>query len=296
MTAEATAETGMIAMAPAVHLAGDAANPVTIVEAPRGWPRMNVRELWARREVLYFLAWRDLRIRYKQTAVGMFWVVLQPVLMMLIYTVFFGKLASIKSEGHPYHLFVLAGLVPWQYFNHSLSESSQSLISFNHLVTRIFFPRIIVPLAPVIAGLVDLAIATVLLVVMMLLWGERPGIEVLAAPVFFLLLVLYALGLGLWLAATNTRFRDVRYALPFFLQVLFYTSPIVYPTSLLHGFWKEVYRLNPMVQVVDGLRWSLLGMHAPGWTLAYSFAGAIVLLATGWLYFRKSEPGFADIV
>lgn len=252
-------------------------------------------ELWAYRELLWFLAWRDIKVRYKQTAIGACWALLQPLAATLTFTVFFGRLAGLPSDGLPYPLFALAGLLPWQLFTFSLSESSNSLVANKNLVAKIYFPRLIMPLAATAVGLMDFAVALAAMGALMVYYGVAPGPAALAVPAFALMAVAAALSLGLWMAALNVRYRDVRYLLPFLIQLGMFATPVVYPASLVPEEWRTLYGLNPMVGVIEGFRWSLLGGPPPGPMLIASGAVTLLLLAGGLWYFRRTEGLFADL-
>ena len=266
------------------------------VEPSRGRPRLKLHELWAYRELLYFLTWRDVTVRYKQTALGVAWAILQPLATMLIFTIFFGHLAKIPSEGLPYALFSYSGLVLWTFFSNGLTLSSNSLVASSNLITKIYFPRLVIPLGAVLAGLVDLVLAAVVLAGLMVVYTTAPPPAVVLAPLFVLLAFVTVVGAGLWLSALNVKYRDIRYVVPFLVQLWLFATPIAYPTSLLHEPWKTIYGLNPMVGAIDGFRWSVLGTPSPGWTAVVSAFSAAVLLATGLYYFRRMEKGFADII
>ena len=268
----------------------------TIVRPSRGWAPLRLQELWAYRELLYFLVWRDVKVRYKQTALGIAWAVLQPVLAMFVFSLFFGRLAGMASDGLPYPVFNLAGLVPWTFFAFGLSEAANSLVGSRNLITKVYFPRLAVPLAPVLAGLVDFGIAFLLLLGVMAWYGIVPGVQALAVIPLILLAFLTAIGAGLWLAALNAEYRDVRYVLPFLTQLWLFASPIVYPSSLVPEPWRVLYALNPMVGVVDGFRWALLDTRPPGATLVASVLAALALATGGAMYFRRMERAFADVV
>lgn len=269
---------------------------VTIVPID-GWPNLNLSELWESRELLFFLAWREITVRYKQTLLGAAWAILQPVFSMLIFSLFFGRLAKIPSDGIPYPLFALSGLVPWMFFANGLSQASNSLVGSSHLITKVYFPRLIIPLSTVLAGLVDFSLSLSILMIMMLSYGIFPGWIILCLPLLVLLALVTALGVGLWLSALNVKYRDIRYTVPFLVQFWMFATPIVYPSSLLSEQWRTVYGLNPMVGVVEGFRWALLGAQTqPGATLAVSTAVALLLLVSGVFYFRSMERWFADIV
>ncbi len=271
--------------------------PVTIIQPPRGWVSLSLNELWEYRELLYFLVWRDIKVRYKQTVLGAAWAVLQPVMTMVVFSLFFGMLAKIPSDGVPYPLFAYAALVPWTFFAYAMSQSADSLVGSANLIKKVYFPRLIIPLASVMAGLVDFAIAFVVLIGMLLAYGIMPTIHVVWLPMLVLLALITALGVGLWLSALNVRYRDVRYTLPFLTQFWLFATPIAYPSSLLPENWKLLYALNPMVGVVEGFRWALLGTQTrPGSMVIASAIAAFALLAAGLLYFRRMEETFADII
>ena len=271
--------------------------PVTTIRPPRGWASIDWSELWTYRELFYFFTWRDVKVRYKQTALGAAWAVLQPVLTMLVFSLFFGNLAGIPSDGVPYPLFAYTALVPWTFFANSVTQASNSLVQQEAIVTKVYFPRLIVPSAAVLAGFVDVGIASVVLVGMMLFYGMAPTAALVTLPLFVVFAATAALAVSLWLSALNVRYRDVRYTLPFIVQVWLFASPVVYPSSLVPEPWRLVYGLNPMVGVVDGFRWALLGgVEAPGPGLLVSVAVVVVLLAGGLLYFRRMERYLADAV
>lgn len=262
-----------------------------------GWPSVGLKELWQYRELLYFLAWRDIKVRYKQTALGIGWAIIQPFFIMLVFSIFFGHLAKVPSDGIPYPLFVYCALVPWNLFAHSLTESSSSLVANERLITKIYFPRLIVPISAVLAGLVDFAISFIVLVAMMIYYGVAPGVMALSLPLFVLLAVMTALGAGLWLSALNVRYRDVRYVLTFLTQLWLFATPVAYPSSLVPEPWRAVYGLNPMAGVVEGFRWALLGKAGrPGSLLVVSILVAILMLVSGLFYFRRMEATFADVI
>jgi lipopolysaccharide transport system permease protein len=271
--------------------------PTICITPSRGWVSLNLGELWTYRELIYFLTWRDIKIRYKQTALGITWAVLQPLLTMLIFSLIFGKLAKIPSDGIPYPIFSLAGVVPWTFFATGLNFSSNSLVASSNMIKKVYFPRLIIPLASVLSGLVDLAISMGLVGVMMAWHGVPLTAHVLWLPLFALLAFVTALGVGLWLSALNVEYRDVRYVVPFLLQFWMYATPIVYPSSLLKEPWRTVCGLNPMAGVVEGFRWALLGANTrPGLLIAVSSLMALILLLSGAFYFRRMERNFADLV
>lgn len=271
--------------------------PTLIIEPSTRFPRVDLRELWAYRGLFFFLVWRDIKVRYAQTVLGAGWAVLQPVLTMLVFTVVFGWLARIPSDGVPYPLFSLAALVPWTYFSTALSGASTSLVSSTNLLTKVYFPRLVIPFAPVLAGLVDFAIAFAVLLLMMLGYGVTPSASaVVLIPLLLLVMVMTAAGIGCWLAALNIQYRDFRYVVPFLVQVWMYASPIVYPASLVPDRFRPAYALNPMVGVIEGFRSVLLGTGAVAWsTIGVSALTAVVLFVFGALYFRRTERIFADI-
>ena len=277
--------------------AGVSAVPVTHIVPTSGWVSLRLGELAEYRELLYFLVWRDVVVRYKQTVLGAAWALIQPLFTMVVFSLFFGRLAGVPSDGVPYPIFTLTALVPWTFFATGMSLASNSLVGSANLITKVYFPRLTIPLATVLSGLVDFALAFALLVVMMLFYGIVPDLRVLWLPLFVALALVTALGVGLWLSALNVQFRDVRYVVPFLTQLWLFATPIAYPSSLLHGWWRTVYGLNPMVGVVEGFRWALLGVgRGPDATLAASVAAAVVLLVSGAFYFRRMERSFADVV
>jgi len=262
-----------------------------------GWRSLQLRELWEYRELLFFLTWRDIKVRYKQTALGAAWAIIQPLFTMVVFSLFFGKLAQIPSDGVPYPIFTFTALIPWTLFAHALNESSNSLVANKNLITKVYFPRLVVPISAILAGLVDFSIAFVVLLLMMLYYQIVPTIAILTIPLFVLLAVLTALSIGLWLSALNVQFRDVRYTIPFVTQFWMFATPIAYPSSLVPEFWRPFYGLNPMAGVVEGFRWALLGNTAPpGLMLGVSVGVVILLLISGPFYFRRMEKTFADVV
>jgi lipopolysaccharide transport system permease protein len=271
--------------------------PVMVIEGEDTSLARDLREIWRYRELLYFLAWRDLKVRYKQTVLGLAWAILQPVLTMVVFSVVFGHLAKVPSDGVPYPVFVYCALLPWALFAHALTESSQSLVANRALITKVYFPRLVIPIAPLFVALIDFAIAGVVLVGLMAWYGIVPGLAILTAPLFVLLALLTALAVGIWLAALNVQYRDVRYALPFLTQLWFFATPVAYPSSLLSEPWRSLAGLNPMAGVVEGFRWALLG-HAglPGPLIAVSVASVLLLLLAGLRYFTRVERAFADVI
>jgi lipopolysaccharide transport system permease protein len=271
--------------------------PEITIGPSKGWVSLQLHELWEYRELLYFLIWRDVKVRYKQTALGAAWAVIQPFFAMLVFSVFFGKLAHIPSDGVPYSVFAYCALVPWTSFANGLNQATQSMVGSANLIKKVYFPRLAIPLAAVLSEFVDFALAFMVLIAMMLYYGIAPGRNVLWLPVFLLLAMATSLGVGLWFSALNVEYRDVRYVVPFVIQFWMFLTPIVYPSSLLPKPWRTLYALNPMVGVVEGFRWALLGTRtAPQPLLAASVSAALVILIGGAFYFRRMEKRFADIV
>ena len=272
--------------------------PTLRIAPSTGWVPLKLKDLWEYRELLYFLVWRDIKVRYKQTALGATWAIIQPFFTMVVFSIFFGHLAKVPSDGFPYPIFTFAALVPWTFFANGLSQSSNSLVGSGTLITKVYFPRLIIPLASVFSGIVDFVLAFVMLLGMMVYYRLAPTpLSVLWLPLFLLLALVTSLGVGLWLSALNVEYRDVRFIVPFITQFWMLATPIGYPSSLLHQPWRTLYGLNPMVGVVEGFRWALLGTNsAPGPIIAVSSAAAIVILVTGAFYFRRMEKTFADIV
>ena len=284
-------------------------NPESVIASPqlrtprlriapsRGWVSLKLRELWEYRELLYFLVWRDIKVRYKQTALGASWAIIQPFMTMVVFSLFFGHLARMPSDGLPYPIFTFAALVPWAFFANGLNQSSNSLVGSSNLITKVYFPRLIVPLASVFSGIVDFLVAFGVLLGMMLYYGLVPTLNILWLPLYVLLALVTSLGVGLWLSALNVEYRDVRYIIPFITQFWLFATPIAYPSSLLPEPWRTIYGLNPMVGVVEGFRWALLRTNtAPGAIVAVSASAAVLILISGAFYFRRMEKTFADIV
>jgi len=258
---------------------------------------LKLKELLEYHELIYFLVWRDLKVRYKQTALGVTWAVLQPFLTMVVFTIFFGNLAKVPSDGVPYPIFSFAALLPWQLFANALSNSSNSLVSNSALITKVYFPRIIMPFSSIISGLVDFLVAFLVLIGMMVYYGITPTSAVYTLPFFLLLALLTSFAVSLWLSALNVKYRDVKYTIPFLTQFWLFITPIAYPTSLVPEKWRVVYGLNPMAGVVEGFRWALLGQSTLNWyVMTASVTIVIVLLVGGLIYFRYMEKTFADIV
>ena len=270
---------------------------VTRIHPSRGWVNVGFRELWESRELLYFLAWRDLKVRYRQTLLGVTWAIIQPFFTMVIFSLFFGKLAKMPSDDLPYPIFSFAALVPWTFFANGLSQASNSLVGSANLIKKVYFPRLIVPLSGIFPGLVDFILAFVVLLGMMFFYKIVPTWHILWLPFLTLLAFVTALGVGLWLSALNVQFRDVRYAIPFMIQAWMFATPIAYPSSLLTEPWRTLYGLNPMVGVVEGFRWALLGTNtAPGPMIIVSALASLAILISGAYYFRRMERTFADVV
>lgn len=267
------------------------------IEPSRGLIPLNLGELWAYRELLYFLIWRDVKVRYKQTALGVAWAVIQPVMTMVVFSIFFGKLAKMASDGLPYPIFAFAALVPWTLFANGLTLGTNSLVGSSHLIKKVYFPRLIIPTATVLAGVVDFLVALGVLVLLMAVYGIAPTVNTLWLPAFLLLTLVSSLGVSLWLSALNVGYRDIKYVIPFLTQIWMFATPIAYSSSLLSGTWRSVYGLNPMVGVVEGFRWALLGTDTkPGMMIGVSTIAAVLLLMSGAFYFRRMERTFADIV
>ncbi|MCL6613308.1 MAG: ABC transporter permease [Firmicutes bacterium] len=271
--------------------------PVVHIEPSRGWISLNLRELWEYRELLYFLTWRDVKVRYKQTVLGAAWAIIQPFFTMVVFSLFFGKLAKVPSDGVPYPIFSYAALVPWTFFAYGLNQSSNSLVGNANLIKKLYFPRLIVPLSSVLSVAVDFVLAFLVLLGMMLYYGVVPTANMWTLPFFFVLATVTSLGVGLWLSALNVQFRDVRYVVPFLVQFWLFATPIAYPSSLLPEPWRTFYGVNPMVGVVEGFRWALLGTDTVlGPITIVSTCAAVMLLIGGAFYFRRMEKTFADVV
>lgn len=271
--------------------------PVIRIEPSVGWVSLKLGELFQYRELIYFLIWRDIKVRYKQTVLGVAWAIVQPFFTMLVFSLFFGKLANVPSDGIPYPIFSYAALVPWTFFANGLTQASNSLVGSANLIKKVYFPRLAIPIATVLSGVVDFILAFVVLVGMMAYFGFAPTINILWLPLLLLLALVTSLGVSLWLSAMNVEFRDVRYIVPFLTQFWLFATPIAYPSSLLQKPWQTLYGINPMVGVVEGFRWALLGTKtAPGAIVFVSALTAVALLIGGALYFRRMEKTFADIV
>ncbi len=270
--------------------------PTVIIRPSRGWVSLQLRDLWEYRELLYFLTWRDIKVRYKQTVLGAAWAIIQPFFTMVVFSIFFGRLARIPSDNIPYPIFSYVALIPWTFFANGLSQSSTSLVGSANLIKKVYFPRLVVPISSVISGAVDFALAFITLLGMMAFYGIWPTAAVVWLPFLLLLALVTALGVGLWLSAMNVQFRDIRYAVPFLTQFWMFATPIAYPSSLLPEPWRTLYGINPMAGVVEGFRWALLGTEtAPGPIMIVSTIAAIGLLVSGAYYFRRMEKTFADV-
>jgi len=271
--------------------------PVLRITPPGRWWVIPLGELWNYRELIYFFVWRDIKVRYKQTAIGAAWAVLQPLLTMLIFSLFFGRLAHIPSEGLPYPIFYYSALLPWMYFAAALQNSTTAIVENQRLVTKVYFPRLALPLASVLSGLVDFGISFLMFVVLMIYYRIHWGWAILMVPVFLLLAVLLALGVGLWLSALNAIYRDVRYVVPFLIQFWLFASPVAYPSSLVPAKWRWFYGLNPMAGVIEGFRWSLAGRGTPpGQLIGIAAIVVLAVLLSGVAYFQKMETTIADVV
>lgn len=277
--------------------AGSEQFPTIVIEPSHGWAALQLRELWRYRELLYFLIWRDLKLRYKQTVIGAAWAILQPLLTMLIFAVIFGRLIGVPSDGLPYPLFAYAALLPWSFFSLSMTQAGMSLIRDSNLISKIYFPRLVVPISSVLSGVVDFFVAFIVLLGLMAYYGIVPSLAALTIPLFLALALMSALGVSLWLSALNVKYRDIRYTIPFLVQIWLYATPVAYPSSLIPDNWRLLYGLNPMVGVIEGFRWALLGAQNPdGWMIAISSAIVILLFIGGLFFFRRMEREFADIV
>ena len=271
--------------------------PKVTIEPSRGWVPLRLRELWEYRELAYFLVWRDIKIRYKQTVLGAAWAIIQPILTMAVFAVFFGRLAKMPSDGVPYPIFAYAALVPWTFFAHAVTQASSSLVGSANLIKKVYFPRLVMPIAAALSGILDFALAFGVLLIMMAGYNVGFTLRLLTVPLFVLLAVTTALGVALWLSALNVEYRDVRHAVPFLTQFWLFATPVAYPSSLLAEPWRTIYAINPMVGVVEGFRWALLNTGStPGSMLAVSSLVSVVLVVGGAYNFRRLERTFADLV
>ena len=272
-------------------------SPALVLRPHRGWQPIDLPELWRYRELLWILAARDVKLRYRQTALGVLWAVIQPFSTMVVFSFFFGHLAGIPSDGIPYPVFTYCALLPWQLFATSILQAGNSLVGSQHLITKVYFPRLIIPVSSMVSCVLDFAISLVVLLALMLYYGIRPGAAILALPFFLLLALASALSVGLWLSALNVKYRDARYTIPFLTQFWMFVTPVAYPSSLIPERWRWLYGLNPMTGVVEGFRWSLLcRAQAPGPMVLVSAVTVAALLIGGLFYFRRMERSFADVV
>jgi lipopolysaccharide transport system permease protein len=270
--------------------------PTMVIEPVGKWPGLNLRELWAYRELFYFMVWRDLKIRYQQTVLGVAWAIIQPLVTTLLFTIIFGRLAKVPSDGIPYPVFALAAMIPWTFFSSSYANASMSLIGSANMISKIYFPRLIIPFTPVLVGLVDFAVAAVLLAIGMLIYGIAPSpVALVLVPYLLVLLLLTTAGVGTLLSAVNLEFRDVKHVVPFLTQLWMYASPVVYPISLIPEQWRLLYAVNPLAGIIEGLRAALFGLPVPWAVIGVSSLSAIAVFAFGVLHFRRTEPRFADI-
>ncbi|MCA9761394.1 MAG: ABC transporter permease [Streptococcus sp.] len=268
-----------------------------IIKPSKGWLSLNLRELWEYHELAFFLAWRDVSVRYKQTVLGILWALIQPFFMMIVFSIFLGKMAKVPSDGLPYPIFAYTALLPWQYFASVLSESSNSLVLNQNLIKRVYFPRFILPISNILAPAIDFSIAFVLLLFMMLYYGIYPTANIIYLPVFLFLSIITSLGVSFWLSALNIQYRDVRYAIPFLVQLWMFSSPVVYPASVIPEKWLWLYSLNPMTGVLEGFRWAILGAGTVEWTsTGLSIFVALFIFVSGAYFFRRMEKTFADMV
>ena len=267
------------------------------IEPSRGFVSLKLAELWSFRELLYFLVWRDVKVRYKQTVLGVLWAVIQPLLTMVVFSIFFGKLGKMPSDGIPYPIFSFAALVPWTLFSNGLTQATASVVASSNLIKKVYFPRLIIPTATVLAAVVDFFIAFLVLIVMMLAYGIAPTINSIWLPVFLVLTVISSLAVSVWLSALNVKYRDIRYVVPFLSQIWLFLTPIAYSASLLSEPWRTIYSLNPMVGVVEGFRWALLGADTPpSYSTLVSAIVSVTILWGGALYFKRVEKSFADVI
>lgn len=267
------------------------------VQPPNSHFSLELGELWEYRELLYFLIWRDVKVRYKQTILGVAWAIIQPFFTMVVFSIFFGTFAKVPSDGIPYPLFSFAALVPWTFFANGVQESSVSLVSSANLISKVHFPRVIVPLAAIVSGIIDFGLAFLMLLLLLLLYGRTPTLNIVWLPLFLALAFATALGVGLWLSALYVQFRDVRYVVPFLIQIWLFATPIAYASSLLPEPWHTLYGINPMVGVIEGFRWALLGQNnLPGPIVLISILSVVILVVSGFLYFRRTEQTFADVI
>lgn len=270
---------------------------ITVIRRRKGWTTLGLDDLWRYRELLFFIAWRDIKVRYKQTVIGILWAIIQPFMTMIVFTVFFGRLANLPTDGLPAPIFYYAGLIPWTFFSGGIRAASNSLIEGSNMVKKVYFPRMVMPIGAIISLIIDFLLAFLLLIGMMIFVGLLPTWNIIWLPLLLLLAFITALGIGLWFSALNVQFRDIRYALPFLIQIWLFITPVVYPASILNDKWRAVYALNPMVGVVEGFRWALLATDTrPGLSIIISSIMAFILLLSGAFYFKRVERTFADVI
>ncbi len=297
MSGEGSVKAAGEAKVQGAYPAGRESVSILRIEPSHGWVSLKLHELWEYRELLYFLTWRDITVRYKQTVLGAAWAIIQPFFTMVVFSLFFGRLAKMPSDGIPYPIFAYAALVPWTFFANGLTQSSNSLVGSGNLIKKVYFPRLVIPISSVISGVVDFVLAFSVLLAMMVFYGIVPTGNIIWLPFLLVLAFVTALGVGLWFSAMNVQFRDVRHTVPFVTQFWLFATPIVYPSSLLPESWRTIYALNPMVGVVEGFRWALLGTDtAPGSMIAASSLAALIILVGGAFYFKRMENTFADVV
>ena len=270
---------------------------VTTIRPSKGFSSLRLKDLWEYRELIYFFVWRDVKVRYKQTAIGTAWVILQPLVTMLIFTLIFGILVRVPSEGLPYSVFLYTALVPWSYFSEAISRGGGSVVASTNLISKVYFPRLVIPIASIITPVIDFVLSFFILLGLVTWFNIKPTWAIVTLPLFFLFTVLTALAVSLWFSALNVRYRDVGYTIPFVIQVWMFASPIIYPMNIIPSRWRLLYSINPLVGVVEGFRWALLGKESPNfWTMGISVAGVLLLLTGGILYFRRMERTFADVI
>lgn len=273
----------------------DVEKPVIVIRPPKGWSKLGLVEVWHSRGLLFFLAWRDIKIRYKQTMLGAVWALLQPFMMMVVFSVVFGRLAKIPSDNIPYPVFAYCALLPWQFFSTGVTQSSNSLVAGQTLLTKVYIPRLLIPMSAILPGLVDFALAFVILIGLMVYYGIVPSLAIITLPLFMLLAAVTVQGIGFWLSALNLEYRDIRYTLPFLVQIWLFATPVVYPSSLLGEPWRTIYGINPMVGVVEGFRWAILDVdNPPTAAIGISVGVSLLLLVSGLYYFKRKERDFAD--
>jgi lipopolysaccharide transport system permease protein len=270
---------------------------VTVIRPTRGFSSLRLKDLWEYRELIYFLVWRDVKVRYKQTAIGTAWVILQPLVTMLIFTAIFGILVGVPSEGLPYSVFLYTALVPWSYFSEAISRGGGSVVANTNLISKVYFPRLVIPIASIITPVIDFVLSFLVLLGLIAWFNIKPTWAIVTLPLFFLFTVMTALAVSLWFSALNVRYRDVSYTIPFVIQIWMFASPIIYPMGIIPFKWRLLYSINPLVGVITGFRWALLGKESPDfWTMGVSIVGILLLLTGGILYFRRMERTFADVI